>query len=536
MGIQFDKESGERIIRGIRTVEGVSAGRTAAKNLRHRRAENGSSANAKWVKARVINLDGVIAELKTEKVSGGEAPLTEASGTWFWDSEPWLQVFANDEATDLLPTPEEIAFGQLLSPGDTILLTYDVDADQYFYVNHYGKLARWVYGSFEVGPETQSQQVIITVEDFWEGYNPGSTVNGRFRVGSYCPDPYADQEMRGYARFNRRTNEYEIISTESAFLGPPSTIAVGQGKATPNYMSASQNCGSGAADDSLKFTRATQNILAFPCGDPGLQTDFTIDGSAFYAATCLCQYICTYCYPDNCEPPDPPKPNCDGDCCDCNITSVNNVEIDGNAQVGESLSLSGCSWEVTLDNGAIATVSYGCCGEWSVDLGGVRYIGTGGCGGALLMDESDGRLVGSVSADGVCCANSETQCDCCPDWTACMTVTDFNIGVTDTDISQKPNTDVEQNGCVFTVEFTGVETETSENPKTFDGVATITRTCPASGTPVWTVECDPPVTPFNGVELNFSVSPGTCIGIQRSTEDLAGSRTERFTIASAYCG
>jgi hypothetical protein len=138
--------------------------------------------------------------------------------------------------------------------------------------------ARWIKFRYEVGSSES-----ISVDEFWEGEDPeacGDTVTVEYPLGQPCVDSDV------VACYDPFTFTYKAISSESAMLGPASTIDVVQSMAF-------DDCG-------IDYTK--QSVRVFPCGTqpsvvsiaPTLVSVDVLTGADFEMGTETCDTAATW--------------------------------------------------------------------------------------------------------------------------------------------------------------------------------------------------------------------------------------------------
>lgn len=134
--------------------------------------------------------------------------------------------------------------------------------------------ARWIFGTWA---DSGSHQI----EKYWDGDNPEDcgSVTITSLVGLECP---LDGE-KFIACFDPEADQYYLIATQSAWLGPPETV---QAIATESD-SAAGLAAFEATDCSVKLTYETYKFKAWPCGLGGGSGEAFLPTQEVALGTCI---------------------------------------------------------------------------------------------------------------------------------------------------------------------------------------------------------------------------------------------------------
>jgi hypothetical protein len=458
----------------------------------------------------------------------------------WWDGEkpgdtvPW-------DATEL-----EAYLQPQQNVGDKVRLTYDNNSGGYVWDSWTKYRARWVRGSITVTPDGGGSfpyvDTSLSVEEFWDGYNPGSTVTGRYfhPLGFVCDEPITMKVTACWKpEAGANGHRYHIIASDSALMGPPTQIDIAKGgMKSENEMSGGEG---GNKDGKLCFSQEMQFAYVFQCGDPNapprFQENLCVDGKELYEETedqlqdAVSQFICdaicecdSFASSPECNP-------CTGECvwrwdeanpggpdwvldsssctapCDC-IDKPTGTGTEGqlvNVQCRQPPPTCGtCTWTWS---GTI----------WEVLAGGDDCTGTCECGDAPT---EPGTEVGqTVTQD---CVAPTTKC--------CSHCGGQEITITNMVADQAPVASWSQTGpsvptgdCSWTVpgEWGEVGTSAAEATVTYDGTT-------------WTVSI--PNSPENNVSGNFSATGGCDGSFNCSGGGDCGELTEgTIEVASGAC-
>lgn len=366
------------------------------------------------------------------------------------------------------------------------------------------------------------------LQSFWDGGDPiACTIPVVCRLACPCLDD-GDQVI---ACYDPKANEYVIISSESALLGPPDDVTVVTGV--------------GVAGCGISFTN--QPLKAFKCGADGgggvaqlpvtpirsfesLYTDgseICVQYSTVFVVACgtgsggsscidICPILCLceeiYSLPEVCDPPPPPPCNCEDCFFVAGPTSIQ-ITFNGDSQGTTDIQAtsSNCEWLAVFDdlgdpgNTVAWTITYSGGGTWSAsgpwpgltDNGtALSLIDTNGtCSGASNLAGSG--ATGTISADGVVC---ETPCCCegCDGKLVFITDLDggdqFSWGYVQTGPSVC--TDSSGGNCSWTVPITVSE----DGEADYEDTATVTLT----GSDSWDVSV--PLSTVGGFDGSWSAT------------------------------